>query len=120
MGGRYDEELERGRREGERRAALRRASGVDEATRIEETERRTVTGEMHPVQKEILERMQQYALTSEVREIYDALVKETTAYCDAKAEYERLRERLIREIGYDAFRDRQREAMKALGRVGVE
>jgi hypothetical protein len=56
-------------------------------------------------------------VTKEVWELYAALVTPTTVYNDAKAAYEKLRARLIAELGYDAFRDIQREAFKLIGMV---
>lgn len=53
-------------------------------------------------------------MTPEVREIYDALVRPTTVYCDARSTYEKLRARIIAEVGYDVFRERQSEAFKHL------
>lgn len=58
-------------------------------------------------------------MTPEVKEIYEALIKEETVYCHAKAQYEDLRARLIREIGYNAFRDRQHEAFMEIERSRV-
>jgi hypothetical protein len=56
-------------------------------------------------------------VTPEVRELYDALIKPTTIYCDAKAEYEKLRARIILGRGYDGFRDLQRAAFIEICKV---
>ena len=56
-------------------------------------------------------------MTPEVQELYEALIKEDTIYCHAKEQYEELRARLIREIGYNAFRDRQKEAFMEIDRA---
>ena len=53
-------------------------------------------------------------MTQQVWEVYSALVRPTTIYDDAKGAYEKLRARLITELGYDAFRDIQREAFKLI------
>jgi hypothetical protein len=53
-------------------------------------------------------------MTKEVQELYDALIKPAPyGYYD----YEKLRARLIAEIGYDAFFERQHEALVELGRL---
>ena len=45
-------------------------------------------------------------MTPEVKELADALVQ------PSRAVYEQVRARVIGEVGYDAFRDRQREAFR--------
>ena len=49
-------------------------------------------------------------MTPEVRELYEALIH------PSKTAYEKLRARLIEEIGYDAFRDRQKQAFEEMWR----
>jgi hypothetical protein len=55
-------------------------------------------------------------MTPEVREIYDALIAKPAIFGDARARYEKLRARIIEEVGYNAFWDRQHEAFVELGR----
>lgn len=52
-------------------------------------------------------------MTPEVREIADALLQ------PSKIRYEELREWVIEQVGYDAFRIRQEEAFKAIARGEV-
>jgi hypothetical protein len=49
----------------------------DDQTRLEETERRMITGEMHPTQKRILEIMEQHKPVPLSEAEVDALIEET-------------------------------------------
>ena len=51
-------------------------------------------------------------MTPEVREIYEALIAAHDIYHNARKAYEAIRSRVIAEVGYDAFRDRQAEAFR--------
>jgi hypothetical protein len=53
-------------------------------------------------------------MTSEVKVIYDALIG------PSKAKYEELRRRIIAEVGYEAFRDRQQVAFEEIARIHWE
>jgi hypothetical protein len=50
------------------------------------------------------------AMDEEIRALYEALVAPSSLYCAARVRYEKLREELIEKYGYDAFREKQKEA----------
>jgi hypothetical protein len=54
-------------------------------------------------------------MKEEVTAIYKALIKPTTIYCNAQAEYEVLRKQLIEKHGYDGFWDIQHKAFVLIG-----
>jgi hypothetical protein len=53
-------------------------------------------------------------MRTEVQELYDALTTPGTLYYDASAVYERLCAQLIAKLGYDGFRELQREAFNEI------